>query len=390
MSRRRITILGATGSVGCSTLDLIERAPERFEVVALTANRDVGALADAARRTSARRAVIADPSKHEALKELLAGSGIETAAGHGALVEAATMGADWTMAAIVGSAGLQPVLAALEAGSTVALANKEALVCAGGLVKEAAARGGGRLLPVDSEHNAVFQCFDHEAPERVRRIILTCSGGPFRDKSIEEIRGATPAEAVRHPIWSMGAKISVDSATLMNKGLELIEAHHLFPVSPDQLDIIIHPQSVIHSMVEYVDGSVLAQLGTPDMRTPIAHALAWPDRMATPCEPLDLARVGRLDFEEPDPDRFPALTLARAALVAGGARPASLNAANEIAVAAFLAGRIGFLDIAAVVAEVLDHYDPPAPSSLDDVLAVDIESRRLAEGRVIAREKAAA
>jgi 1-deoxy-D-xylulose-5-phosphate reductoisomerase len=390
VSRRRITILGATGSVGRSTLDLVEREPERFELVALTANSDVAALADAALRTRARRAVIADPAGHAALKERLAGSGIETAAGPEAVVEAATAGADWTMAAIVGSAGLQPVLAALEAGSTVALANKEALVCAGDLVKEAARRGGGSLLPVDSEHNAVFQCFDHDAPERVRRIILTCSGGPFRDKGIEEIRAATPAEAVRHPVWSMGAKISIDSATLMNKGLELIEAHHLFPVQHDQLDVIIHPQSVIHSMVEYVDGSVLAQLGTPDMRTPIAHTLAWPDRMATPCEPLDLARIARLDFEEPDPARFPALTLARAALVAGGARPASLNAANEAAVAAFLAGRIGFLDIIAVVAEVLDHYSPPAPGSLDDVLAVDMEARRLAEGRVKAREKAAA
>ena len=390
MTRRRITILGATGSVGRSTLDLIEREPERFELVALTANSDVAALADAALRTRAKRAVIADPAGHAALAERLAGSGIETAAGAEAVVEAASAGADWTMAAIVGSAGLQPVLAALEAGSTVALANKEALVCAGDLVKEAARRGGGSLLPVDSEHNAVFQCFDHDAPERVRRIILTCSGGPFRDKSIEEIRTATPAEAVRHPVWSMGAKISIDSATLMNKGLELIEAHHLFPIRHDQLDVIIHPQSVIHSMVEYVDGSVLAQLGTPDMRTPIAHTLAWPDRMATPCEPLDLARIARLDFEAPDPERFPALTLARAALVAGGARPASLNAANEIAVAAFLAGRIGFLDIIAVVAEVLDHYSPPAPASLDDVLAVDMEARRLAEGRVKAREKAAA
>lgn len=390
MSRRRITILGATGSVGRSTLDLIEREPERFELVALTANSDVAALADAALRTRARRAVIADTAAYAALAERLAGSGIEAAAGPEAIVEAATAGADWTMAAIVGSAGLQPVLAALKAGSTVALANKEALVCAGDLVKDAARRGGGSLLPVDSEHNAVFQCFDHDAPERVRRIILTCSGGPFRDKPIEEIRAATPAEAVRHPVWSMGAKISIDSATLMNKGLELIEAHHLFPVRHDQLDVIIHPQSVIHSMVEYVDGSVLAQLGTPDMRTPIAHTLAWPDRMTTPCEPLDLARIGRLDFAEPDPERFPALTLARAALVAGGARPASLNAANEIAVAAFLAGRIGFLDIVAVVAEVLDHYSPPAPASLADVLAVDTEARRLAEGRVKAREKAAA
>jgi 1-deoxy-D-xylulose-5-phosphate reductoisomerase len=390
VSRRRITILGATGSVGRSTLDLIEREPDRFEVVALTANNDAEALAEVALRTGARLAVIADPDKHAALAERLAGSSIATAAGPAGLLEAAEAGADWTMAAIVGSAGLRPVLAALEKGSTVALANKEALVCAGDLVKQAATRGNGRLLPVDSEHNAVFQCFDHEAPERVRRIVLTCSGGPFRDKSIEEIRQATPAEAVRHPVWSMGAKISVDSATLMNKGLELIEAHHLFPVTADQLDIIIHPQSVIHSMVEYVDGSVLAQLGTPDMRTPIAHALAWPDRMATPCEPLDLARIARLDFEPPSPERFPALSLARAALVAGGARPASLNAANEVAVAAFLAGRIGFLDIVGVVAEVLDRYDPPAPAALDDVLTVDIEARRLAEGRVAALEKAAA
>lgn len=390
MTPRRVTILGATGSVGRSTLDLIEREPDRFQVIALTANSDAAALSDVALRTGAQLAVIADPKGHAELAERLAGSGIRTAAGPAGLLEAASAGADWTMAAIVGSAGLRPVLAALEAGSTVALANKEALVCAGALVKEAAARGGGRLLPVDSEHNAVFQCFDHEAPERVRRIVLTCSGGPFRDKSIEEIRAATPAEAVRHPVWSMGAKISVDSATLMNKGLELIEAHHLFPVRPDQIDIIIHPQSVIHSMVEYVDGSVLAQLGTPDMRTPIAHALAWPDRMATPCEPLDLTRIGRLDFEEPSPERFPALTLARGALVAGGARPASLNAANEVAVAAFLAGRIGFLDIATVVAEVLDHYDPPPAASLDDVLAVDVEARRLAEGSVATREKAAA
>jgi 1-deoxy-D-xylulose-5-phosphate reductoisomerase len=389
-AKRRVTILGATGSVGRSTLDLIERAPERFEVVALTANSDAAALAEAAGRTGAKRAVIADPAAHAMLAELLAGTGIEVASGPAAVVEAAEAGADWTMAAIVGSAGLKPVLAALEAGSTVALANKEALVCAGGLVAEAAARGGGRLLPVDSEHNAVFQCFDHDAPERVRRIILTASGGPFRDKSLDEMRTATPAEAVRHPVWSMGAKISVDSATLMNKGLELIEAHHLFPVRTDQLDIIIHPQSVIHSMVEYVDGSVLAQLGTPDMRTPIAHALAWPDRMATPCEPLDLARIGRLEFVEPSPERFPALRIARAALEAGGARPASLNAANEIAVAAFLAGRIGFLDIVGVVTDVLDRYDPPPPSSLDDVLAVDAEARRLAEDKVAGWDKAAA
>ena len=379
---KRVSILGATGSIGTSTLDLIVRAPDQFEVLALTANRDVKKLAEAAIRTRARRAVVADPECLDALRDALAGSDTEAAAGPDAVAEAAAMGADWTMAAIVGTAGLRPVMAALQTGATVALANKEALVSAGAVATAAARAHGATLLPVDSEHNAVFQCFDFAAPERVRRIVLTASGGPFRETSLEAMRAITPAQAVAHPNWSMGAKISVDSATMMNKGLELIEAFHLFPVSAEQLDVIVHRQSVVHSMVEYVDGSVLAQMGTPDMRTPIAHTLAWPDRMATPCAPLDLAAIGRLDFEPADPVRFPALSLARAALEAGGARPAILNAANEVAVAAFLGGAIGFLEIAAIVADTLERYDPEAPATLDAVLAVDGEARRLAGERV--------
>lgn len=379
---KRVSILGATGSIGTSTLDLIVRAPDQFEVLALTANRDVKKLAEAAIRTRARRAVVADPECLDALRDALAGSDTEAAAGPDAVAEAAAMGADWTMAAIVGTAGLRPVMAALQTGATVALANKEALVSAGAVATAAARAHGATLLPVDSEHNAVFQCFDFAAPERVRRIVLTASGGPFRETSLEAMRAITPAQAVAHPNWSMGAKISVDSATMMNKGLELIEAFHLFPVSAEQLDVIVHRQSVVHSMVEYVDGSVLAQMGTPDMRTPIAHTLAWPDRMATPCAPLDLAAIGRLDFEPADPIRFPALALARAALQAGGARPAILNAANEVAVAAFLGGAIGFLEIAAIVADTLERYDPEAPATLDAVLAVDGEARRLAGERV--------
>jgi 1-deoxy-D-xylulose-5-phosphate reductoisomerase len=379
---KRVTILGATGSVGSSTLDLIERAPEQFEVLALTANCDVEKLAQAAIRTNARLAVVADAACLSALRQRLAGTGIEARGGPDAVCDAARSGADWTMAAIVGTAGLKPVMAALESGGTVALANKESLVSAGEVVMAAARAHGATLLPVDSEHNAVFQCLDRTAPERVRRIVLTASGGPFRETPLEAMRAITPAQAVAHPNWSMGAKISVDSATMMNKGLELIEAFHLFPVRADQLDVLVHRQSVIHSMVEYVDGSVLAQLGSPDMRTPIAYALAWPDRMETPCERLDLARIGRLDFEAADPVRFPALALARSALEAGGARPAILNAANEIAVAAFLSGRLNFLEIAAIVADTLARYDPAAPDSLDAVLAVDAEARAYASERV--------
>lgn len=379
---KSVTILGATGSIGTSTLDLIEREPENFRVMALTANGDVGKLAAAAIRTNAQRAVVADAACLPELRAALGGTGIECAAGAQALCEAAAMGADVTMAAIVGCAGLEPVLAAIGQGGTIILANKEPLVSAGDIILAAAARSGATLLPADSEHNAIFQCFDAVRPHRIRRIILTASGGPFRDKSLEEMRHMTLEQAVAHPNWSMGAKISVDSATLMNKGLELIEAARLFPLANDQLEIIVHRQSVIHSMVEYVDGSVLAQLGPPDMRTPIAYCLAWPDRMATPMAPLDLVAIGRLDFEAPDPVRFPALRLALAALNAGGARPAILNAANEVAVAAFLERRIGFLEIAAIVEDTLTGYDPAAPVALADVLVVDAEARRFASERV--------
>jgi 1-deoxy-D-xylulose-5-phosphate reductoisomerase len=376
--RRSVTILGATGSVGTSTLDLILRAPDKFSVVALTAQQDVAGLAKAARATDAELAVIGDASLHGALKEALAGTRTEVASGCEAVAEAACRGADWTMAAIVGCAGLPATLAALRCGRTVALANKESLVSAGDVMTAVAAQSKAELLPVDSEHNAIFQCLAGSPRDRVRRIVLTASGGPFRTWTRAMMQDVTPEIAVKHPNWSMGAKISIDSATLMNKGLELIEAKHLFACRPDELAVVVHPQSVIHSMVDYVDGSTIAQLGSPDMRIPIASTLAWPDRMETPCTPLDLATVGRLDFEAPDLERFPALGLAMAALAAGGARPAVLNASNEIAVAAFLARSIGFLDIARIVADVLDRYDPPAPSTVEDVLAIDGEARRIA------------
>jgi 1-deoxy-D-xylulose-5-phosphate reductoisomerase len=349
-------------------------------VLALTAHRDVAGLAEAVRKVGARRAVIADERLAPQLAAALAGSGVEVAAGGEAVVDAAGSGADLTMAAIVGCAGLKPVMRALGAGGTVALANKEALVSAGALMTGAAAASGATLLPVDSEHNAIFQCFDRARPGSVSRVILTASGGPFRSRSLDEMRRATAAQAVAHPNWSMGAKISVDCATLMNKGLELIEAFHLFPLAADRFDIVIHPQSVIHSLVEYVDGSVLAQLGAPDMRIPIAYTLAWPERMETPCERLDLAAIGSLSFERPDEERFPALGLARAALAAGGAKPAILNAANEIAVASFLESGIGFLDIASIASEALAVYDPPLPRSIDEVLEIDREARAIAAG----------
>ncbi|UVO49261.1 1-deoxy-D-xylulose-5-phosphate reductoisomerase [Sphingomonas sp. SUN019] len=379
---KTVTILGATGSVGTSTLDLIEREPERFRVLALTANCDVPKLAAAAIRTRAELAVVADETCLPALREALHGTNIRAAAGKQAIDDTAAMGADWTMAAIVGCAGLRPVMAAIERGGTVVLANKEPLVAAGDIILAAAKRSGATLLPADSEHNAIFQCLDATRPDRVRRIILTGSGGPFRDWPIERMRSVTVAQAVAHPNWSMGAKISVDSATMMNKGLELIEAARLFAVESNRIEIVVHRQSVIHSMVDYIDGSMLAQLGPSDMRVPIAHTLAWPDRMATPMQPLDLVALGRLDFEAPDPVRFPALRLAREALDAGGARPAILNAANEVAVAAFLSGRIGFLEIAAIVGDTLACYDPPAPDTLDAVLAIDAEARALAAERV--------
>ena len=385
MTPRSITVLGATGSVGASTLDLLLRAPEAWAVEALTANCDVAALAQAARAVNAKLAVVADESCYAALKDALAGTGIEVAAGKTALCDAAKRPADIVLSAIVGAAGLPPTLAAVERGATLAIANKETLVCAGDLVTAAAARSGAVLLPVDSEHNAIFQVFDHAHPERVTRIIVTASGGPFRRATLDEMRAATPAQACAHPVWSMGAKISVDSATLMNKGLELIEAAHLFPVTPDQLEVIVHPQSVVHSFVEYIDGSMLAQLGSPDMRTPIGYCLAWPERMATPSARLDLASVASLTFEAPDHARFPALGLATDALRAGGSAPCILNAANEVAVAAFLNGAIGFLDIAAIVADSLARVGSGPVASLDEVVAIDGMARRAAGALTTAR-----
>ena len=383
--RRKIAILGATGSIGTSTLDLVERNPERFEVVAVTAATNSDALADIARRTCAKLAVVADGSRLGDLRERLTGTDCEAAAGEGALTEAATADADLVIAAIVGCAGLRPVMAAVEAGKTVALANKEALVTAGSVMTEAAMKSGSTLLPVDSEHNAIFQCLACSSRESVSKIILTASGGPFRTATAETMRDATPAQAVAHPNWSMGAKISVDSATMMNKGLELIEAHHLFGVPSDRIDIVIHPQSVVHSLVEFADGSVLAQLGSPDMRIPIAYALAWPERMPTPAQRLDLAAISRLDFEAPDPERFPALRLARAALEQGGAAPIVLNAANETAVERFLRGSIGFTEIAGLVARALDENISTSPASIEDVLEID----RLTRARVDALMQAA-
>jgi 1-deoxy-D-xylulose-5-phosphate reductoisomerase len=382
---RKIAILGATGSVGASTLDLVERAPERFEVVALTAGSDVDRLAQAARRTRARLAVIADEARLEELEARLAGTDCRAAAGPEALNEAAAGEAEWVMAAIVGCAGLVPVMAAVEAGRTIALANKEALVSAGALMTEAASRTGATLLPVDSEHNAIFQCLAGSRAQDVSKLILTGSGGPFRTWPAIDIRAATPAQAIAHPIWSMGDKISVDSATLMNKGLELIEARHLFGLPSERIDVLIHPQSVIHSMVEYIDGSVLAQLGSPDMRVPIAHALAWPERMVTPAERLNLADIGKLEFEEPDLQRFPALRIARQALERGGAAPTVLNAANEIAVGCFLAGRIGFMDIATLVERALDESRAPAPASIEEVIALDRATRDATAAMIEAR-----
>ena len=379
---RTLAIFGATGSVGQSTLDLVRRNRGDWQVSVLTANSDVVELAALARELRPDVAVIADPAAYSGLANALAGTGIAVAAGEGALVEAAQRPADLVMAAIVGCAGLAPTMAALATGTNVALANKEALVSAGALMTAAAARSGARILPVDSEHNAIFQCLAGTSWDQVASITLTASGGPFRTMSAADMARVTPAQAVAHPNWSMGAKISVDSATMMNKGLELIEAHHLFPVGLDRIRILVHRQSVVHSLVEFIDRSTLAQLGAPDMRIPIASALAWPQRMATPCTPLDLAAIGRLDFEVPDELRFPATALCRAAIAEGGGRPAQLNAANEIAVAAFLAGRISFPAIVDTVRAVMDADVPPVPVSLHDIFSIDGAARAAAARRV--------
>ncbi len=372
---KSISIFGATGSVGLSTLDLVRQNPDEYNIIALTANGNAAQLAALAREFSAQIAVVADEEAYAELKQQLAGTAIDVASGTEALIAAAALGADWTMAAIVGCAGLPPTLAALRCGKTVALANKEALVSAGALMIAEARKAGATLLPVDSEHNAIFQALQGGRIDQVRKITLTASGGPFRTWTREQMANVTPEQAVAHPNWDMGAKISVDSATMMNKGLELIEAHHLFPVGLENIEILVHPQSVIHSMVEYHDRSTLAQLGSPDMRIPIANALAWPDRMTTNCEPLNLAAIGRLDFEQPDENRFPATKIARAAIMAGGAQPAMLNAANEVAVAAFLDQAVQFLDITEIVSRLLDSYSPPDPNALADIFAIDKETR---------------
>jgi 1-deoxy-D-xylulose-5-phosphate reductoisomerase len=374
--------LGATGSVGLSTIDLIKREPERYRVEAVTAIRNAKSLAEIARSVKARVAVVADASVYDELKEALSGSGIEAAAGEGALLEAAQRPADWSMGAISGAVGLKPTMAAVERGATVALANKECLVCAGSLFMSRAAATGATVLPVDSEHNAIFQALGSGHREDVRRIILTASGGPFRTWTAEQIRNATLEQALRHPNWSMGPKITVDSATMMNKGLELIEAHHLFALGRDEIDVLVHPQSVVHGLVEFRDGSVVAQLGSPDMRIPIAHCLAWPRRIDGPAVRLDLAKLGELTFEAPDPVRFPALALAMRALETGGAAPTVLNAANEVAVAEFIGGRLGFAAIAALVERTLDKAAGRGlftePTGIDAAIAIDHDSRSIA------------
>ncbi len=376
---RTVSILGSTGSVGCNTIDLIERNRDRFVVEALTARSNVGLLAEQARRLNARIAVIADPSLYRDLKREVSGSGVDAAAGVESVIEAAARPTDWIMAAIVGAAGLEPTMAAVRRGAIIALANKECLVCAGALMTDEIRDHGATIVPVDSEHNAIFQVFDFVRPNAVEKITLTASGGPFRTLDREAMAHVTPSQAVDHPNWDMGAKISVDSATMMNKGLELIEAYHLFPVDEDQLEVVIHPQSVVHSLVTYVDGSTLAQFGSPDMRTPIAYALSWPIRMAAPSPRLDLVKLGQLTFEAPDSKRFPALALARDALQAGGAAPTIMNAANEIAVGAFLANRIGFLDIAHTVARTMERVTCGPLRSLADVREIDTEARAVAE-----------
>ncbi|MBH64605.1 MAG: 1-deoxy-D-xylulose-5-phosphate reductoisomerase [Alphaproteobacteria bacterium] len=376
---RTVTVLGSTGSVGCNTLDLIARNFDNYVVEALTANTNETLLAEQARQFRPRLTVIADETKYASLKNELSGTGLTIEAGRDALVEAARRPADWVMAAIVGAAGLKPTMAAARRGAIVALANKECLVCAGPLLMDEVRQNGATLLPVDSEHNAIFQVFDFERRDAIDRVILTASGGPFRTLDLEVMAHVTPAQAVAHPNWDMGAKISVDSATMMNKGLELIEAHQIFQFPEDRIEILIHPQSVVHSLVAYVDGSVLAQLGMPDMRTPIAYTLGWPERMPAPAARLDLAEIGQLTFEQPDSVRFPALRLARQALQDGGASPTVLNAANEVAVEGFLRSKIGFLVIAEIVEEVLTAMAGRSLQSLEDVLEIDRETRAVAE-----------
>jgi 1-deoxy-D-xylulose-5-phosphate reductoisomerase len=379
---RSVTILGATGSIGASTIDLLKRERARYRVEAVSANRNAAALAALAREVGARFAAVGDPAAYRELKDELSGSGIEAAAGEAGVVEAAHRPAQWVIGAITGAAGLKPTLAAAERGGIVALANKECLVCAGGLFMRRAAAAGTTVLPVDSEHNALFQAMSAGRREDVRRVILTASGGPFRTWSAAAIQAATREQALKHPNWSMGPKVTIDSATLMNKGLEVIEAYHLFALRPDQIDVLVHPQSVVHGLVEFRDGSLIAQLGSPDMRIPIAHCLAWPQRIDGPAVRLDLAQLSTLTFENPDLTRFPGLGLARQALETGGSAPTVLNAANEVAVAEFLSEKLGFAGIVALVAATLEAATRRGltrePASVEDALAIDHESRSLA------------
>lgn len=377
-NKKSVTILGSTGSVGSNTVDLLAREPHRFAVEALVAGRNAAKLAVQARQLGAKLAVVADESAYPALKDALAGSGIAAASGRDAVIEAAKRPSDWVMAAIVGAAGLAPTLAAIRRGAVIGLANKETLVCAGKLVLAEAAKSGAVLIPVDSEHSAIFQVLEETQRGAIEKIVLTASGGPFRMMSRDAMAAVTPEQAVAHPNWKMGAKISVDSASMMNKGLEIIEAHHLFAMPESAIEVLVHPQSAIHSMVAYADGSMLAQLGTADMRTPISYALGWPERLPFTAPRLDLAAVGRLTFEAPDPGRFPALNLAREVLRQGGGAPTIMNAANEVAVAAFLDRSIGFLDIVRIAQDCLEQMGPRNAESLDEVAALDAETRRLA------------
>ncbi len=387
---KTVTVLGSTGSIGCSTVDLLAANPDRYRVLALVANRNAERLASQARLLGAALAVCSDPAMHGELAAGLAGTGVRVACGADAVLEAARMGADWTMAAITGVAGLAPTLAAAERGGAIALANKEAIVSAGDVMLRAVRDAGATLLPVDSEHNAIFQALAGSPREALEKIILTASGGPFRTATLDEMARATPETALRHPVWSMGAKISIDSATLFNKGLEVIEAARLFALAPDEIEVLVHPQSVVHGMVCYKDGSVLAQLGAPDMRIPIAHTLAWPERLATSSPRLDLAAAARLEFSAPDHARFPALRICAEALRAGGGAPTILNAANEIAVAAFLERHIGFLDIARVVEGVLDRIGTCRAETLDAVVELDARARHTAAAFVVTRQAARA
>ncbi|HEU0118341.1 MAG TPA: 1-deoxy-D-xylulose-5-phosphate reductoisomerase [Alphaproteobacteria bacterium] len=380
--RRRIAILGSTGSVGCQTIDLVSREPEKYDVVALTALKNVEKLVEQSRLLKPELVVIGDESKYQELKSALADTNIAVAAGAKAIVEAAEADSDWVMSAIVGAAGLPGTLAAARRGVAVAFANKETLVCAGPLMMKLVAEKGCNLLPVDSEHNAIWQVFDFERRDHISRLIITASGGPFRTKTRDEMAKMTREQALKHPVWSMGAKISIDSATLMNKALEVIEAHFLFQMPSEKIDVLVHPQSVIHSMVEYTDGSVLAQMGTPDMRIPIAYTLAWPARMETPAMKLDLVKLGQLTFEAPDDVKFPALRFAREAMAKGGTAPAALNAANEIAVQAFLDNKITFLDIERINEATLNDIPVANLTDLDVLAEVDQAARKFAEAKV--------